>query len=103
MLSSTKRTYSAAILDAGIGVTQVNTILSALDIPVVSKALLKRHERDAGLAIEKLARKSCQTSIRLERELTIAAEMQASSTSVMTDESEAHSSENIRYFQIAII
>ncbi|TGZ39745.1 Uncharacterized protein DBV15_10868 [Temnothorax longispinosus] len=62
------------MIDTGIGEVQVNTFLSALDIHPVSKSLLKRHERDAGLAIERLAKESCQKSIQLERQLTIASE-----------------------------
>ncbi|TGZ50295.1 hypothetical protein DBV15_12063, partial [Temnothorax longispinosus] len=62
------------MIDTGIGEAQVNTFLSALDIHPVSKSLLKRHERDAGLTIERLAKESCQKSIELERQLTIASE-----------------------------
>lgn len=74
-------TFCPGIIDAGIGEAQVNTFLSALDIHPVSKNLLKRHERDAGLAIERLAKKSCQRSIQVERKLTIATEMSNFTTS----------------------
>ncbi|XP_043271195.1 uncharacterized protein [Venturia canescens] len=70
---------AVAILDAGIGEAQMNTILSALDIPAVTKSLLKRHERIVGVAIEELANESCRTSIRIEKDLTVAADVDPSS------------------------
>ncbi|KAJ8671439.1 hypothetical protein QAD02_002698 [Eretmocerus hayati] len=61
------------MIDAGIGVTHVNTLLSALNSPTINHNTLKRYERIIGPAIEAVAKKSCIESIRLEKELTVRA------------------------------
>ncbi|KAH0549838.1 hypothetical protein KQX54_015017, partial [Cotesia glomerata] len=72
-------------IDAGIGEAQINTILSALDIPIINSALLKRYGRIVGAAIEQVAEDSCQDFIRLEKQLTIDADKKQSSDTTYTD------------------
>lgn len=58
------------MLDSGSGETQINTILSELNLPVVSPTTLKCHERIVGCQMEKLAKQSCDTAVKIELELT---------------------------------
>ena len=46
------------MIDAGIGYTHMNTILSILNIPIISNTLLKRNERYVGKSLEDLAREN---------------------------------------------
>lgn len=62
--------FVLALFDAGIGEAQINTILSAINVPTVTWALLKRYERIVGSAIEAVALESCQESVREEIALT---------------------------------
>ncbi|XP_071652436.1 uncharacterized protein [Temnothorax longispinosus] len=64
---------ATAMIDGGIGESQLNIILSALDIPSFSTATLKRNERIVGPAIESVARNSCREAIKVEKSLTVAA------------------------------
>ncbi|KAL7290174.1 hypothetical protein TKK_0015643 [Trichogramma kaykai] len=57
------------MLDTGTGTSQINSLLSTLDIPTVSKTTMKRHERIVGVAIEDVAKNSCVESILLEKKL----------------------------------
>ncbi|KAH0546691.1 hypothetical protein KQX54_013714 [Cotesia glomerata] len=59
------------ILDGGIGETQLNTILSALNLPTVNHNLIKRYERLVGPAVEVVAKENCHEALKVERELTI--------------------------------
>ncbi|XP_077280108.1 uncharacterized protein LOC143907299 [Temnothorax americanus] len=61
-----------AMIDAGIGYTHMNTILSILNIPIISNTLLKRNERYVGKSMEHLACKSCREALRLEKDLMLA-------------------------------
>ena len=63
--------HSLGMIDAGIGESQINTVLSSLNVPAVTAPLLKRHERIVGTAIEAVAQESCLESIRLENEITL--------------------------------
>ena len=56
--------------DAGMGETNVNTFLSALNVPVVADKCLKRYEREVVPEIEKLAEQSCRDAITMEKTLT---------------------------------
>ncbi|XP_043269431.1 uncharacterized protein [Venturia canescens] len=60
-----------AIIDSGIGESQMNTICSAMNIPSVSAKLLKRSERIVGSSIETVAKESCKNSIKLEKQLSV--------------------------------
>ena len=57
----------AAMIDAGIGEAQLNTVLSALNIPPLTATILKRYERIVGRVIETVAKNSCHESIKLEK------------------------------------
>lgn len=63
--------HFTAILDGGIGETQLNTILTALNVPTVNRNLIKRYERLVGPAIENVAKKICLEALKVERKLTI--------------------------------
>ena len=58
-------------LDAGIGETHLNTILTTMNIPAISRSTFKRREREVGLAVEKVAKKSCIDVVTKEREMEI--------------------------------
>lgn len=58
------------MLDAGVGPTHINALLSCLNIPGISESLLKRHERHVGVAVEKIAQKSCAYAAMLEKSYT---------------------------------
>ena len=47
-------------LDAGIGETHLNTILTTLNIPPMSRSTFKKREREVGLAVEHVAKKAVQ-------------------------------------------
>jgi len=57
--------------DTGSGVDPVNNLLSAMNVPKLSNALFKRHERVVGPAFNAVARASCQKAIELEKDLTL--------------------------------
>ena len=63
------------MLDAGLGETKVNTLLSALNISTVTDSSLKRYERAVGSAVEKLAQQSCVEAIEQEKKLTLEAKI----------------------------
>ena len=48
-----------AVIDAGVGETQMNDILADLNIPSPHHKTLKRREREAGPSFEKVADSSC--------------------------------------------
>ena len=56
-----------ACLHAGIGETHLDEICSTMDIPTMSRACYKIREREAGEAVETVAKKSCQEAISLEK------------------------------------
>lgn len=69
--SSNKQLFYLAMLDAGAGETDMNTIMTAMNMPAVNDKILKRHERIVGTAIEKLADKTCLDAVRQEKEFTL--------------------------------
>ena len=58
-------------LDAGIGETHLNTILTTMNIPNISRSTFKRREREVGLAVEQVAKKSCVEALAQEKEMEI--------------------------------
>ncbi|XP_043289283.1 uncharacterized protein [Venturia canescens] len=76
-LSTTRPTYNInsrlviGTIESGIGVTHLNKILSAADLPIFHPSTYKRYERKVGVAIESLAKTSCLENIKIEKELTI--------------------------------
>uniref|UniRef100_A0ABD2X077 Mutator-like transposase domain-containing protein n=1 Tax=Trichogramma kaykai TaxID=54128 RepID=A0ABD2X077_9HYME len=61
---------AAGTVDAGIGETQLNALLTSMNIEPVSSSLLKRYERKVGKCIEKAAIESCSQSLEEEISLT---------------------------------
>lgn len=61
----------AGMIDAGIGAHQLNTLLSAINLPEMTEPLIKRHERLVGPAIEQVAKVSCLAMARLEKDLAL--------------------------------
>ena len=59
------------MLDAGIGETKANSIVSALNSQALNQNSLKRWERHVGKAAEKLADESCLEAIENEKLLTL--------------------------------
>ena len=66
--------WTAGCIDSSYGGDQVNTFMTALNMPQVSKTLLKRHDWRVGPGIEAVAHESCAESILLERTLTESSE-----------------------------
>lgn len=62
------------MLDAGIGVRQINTILTALNLPAVNHSLIKWCERFVGPLVESVAQTSCNEALKLEKKLTVSNE-----------------------------
>ena len=60
-------------LHIGIGQTQINNLLSTINIPTINISTFKKREREVGKATETLAKKSCKESIAEEREKAILA------------------------------
>ena len=50
----------------GIGEMQLNTFLSAVNIPPISSSTMKRIERVVGPVIEMVAKESCEEAVKLE-------------------------------------
>ena len=48
----------AVCIDSSLGADNMNTLLTALNVPATSKALVKSHERLIGPGIEAVAKKS---------------------------------------------
>ncbi|XP_077272808.1 uncharacterized protein LOC143903226 [Temnothorax americanus] len=59
------------LIDGGIGESHINTVLSSIDVPIVSALTLKKYERKVGVVIEEVAKESCIEAIRLEKKLTL--------------------------------
>ncbi|CAD6233990.1 GSCOCG00007453001-RA-CDS [Cotesia congregata] len=59
------------VLDGGIEETQLNTILSALNLPPVDHNLIKRYERLVGPATETVTKENCHDALKVEEELKI--------------------------------
>ncbi len=58
-------------LDAGIGETHLNTILTTMNIPPITCGTFKKREREVGLAVEKVAKRSCSEVLMKEKEYEI--------------------------------
>ncbi|KAJ8678292.1 hypothetical protein QAD02_014079 [Eretmocerus hayati] len=59
------------VIDAGIGETKLNTLLSALKAPTVHNTTFKRIERVVGPVIEEVSQESCVKAIETEKLLTL--------------------------------
>ena len=58
-------------LNAGMGNSHLNTLLTTMNIPEFYSSTYKTYEKEVGSAVEKLAHESCAKAAQLERELTI--------------------------------
>jgi len=61
----------AGLIDSGSGPDPLNNLLSALNVPPVSKGLIKRHEAYIAPAFEKAASMSCMRGILEEKRLAL--------------------------------
>ena len=60
------------MINAGMGETHVNTLLSTMNVKPVNHSVLKKREREAGLSIERVAKRSCTEAATEEKELILA-------------------------------
>ncbi|KAJ7388264.1 hypothetical protein OS493_038886, partial [Desmophyllum pertusum] len=66
------------MLHAGIGPTHANALLTSINLPAIGQNTLKAREREVGPAIEKVARKSCEDALEVEKEYWRKSENRAS-------------------------
>lgn len=64
------------MIDAGLGESQINTLLSAMNIPTVRSNLIKRHERLIGVSLKGLGKESCEEALKFEQKLTDSRQLQ---------------------------
>lgn len=64
------------MIDAGLRESQINTLLSAMNILTVRSNLVKRHERLIGVLLEGLAKESCEEALKFEKKLTDSQQLQ---------------------------
>ena len=57
-------------LDAGIGHTHYASLLSTMGLPALSEKTFKKREREAGNAVESVAKRTCRRYAQDEKELT---------------------------------
>ncbi|XP_052780707.1 uncharacterized protein LOC128217545 [Mya arenaria] len=60
---------AAAMINAGVGESQISAIFAELNLPGISKTALKAREREIGPSIESVAEISCTTAIQQEMKL----------------------------------
>ena len=60
-----------ACLHTRIGETHLNNLLSTLNVPTINPVTFKSREREIGAVVEKVAQKTCNQNMTLERELGI--------------------------------
>lgn len=58
-------------LHAGVGNTHLNNLLSTLNVPAMNSSTFKTREREAGKAIEQVAKNSCEQFLNRERDKAI--------------------------------
>jgi hypothetical protein len=61
----------AGSIDAGIGCTQLNALLSSMNLPTISDSSFREIEQVVGEKIVDLADDSCRKAILAEKELTM--------------------------------
>ena len=57
------------MINSGIGESQLDNLLAAMNLPTISSRSLKHREREVGKVIEEVAENSCNTAIAEEKEL----------------------------------
>jgi len=56
----------AAMVNAGIGEMQMNSVLSYLNLPTISSRTIKKREREIGSSIQAVAKQSCVDAVHEE-------------------------------------
>jgi len=59
------------MIHTGIGETQLNNLLTTMNLPSITKTTLKAREREIGKAIEKVTQKSVKQALEEEIQATI--------------------------------
>ena len=62
--------FHATLIHAGVGVTQINSVFAALNIPPVHHKMLDKRQAEIGLVVEAVAEESVKQSIEEECKLT---------------------------------
>jgi len=65
----------AGCIDTGIGHDQLNKLLAAANLPVISRNTIKLAEERVGAAVVETANDSCKEAIALERQLSESARL----------------------------
>ncbi|XP_062617800.1 uncharacterized protein LOC134279410 isoform X2 [Saccostrea cucullata] len=61
---------AAAMINEGLGETQVNGLLASLNIPTITQKSLKEREREVGNQLDLMAEESCRQHLRREIEMS---------------------------------
>ena len=56
--------YFLAMVEVGIGESQINMLLAILNLPTISHKTLKRREREIASSIRQVAEESCDAAIQ---------------------------------------
>ena len=73
------------MINAGVGATHLNFILSTMNIPLVHHTTLKRREKEIGGHIEHAAKRSCTEAVLLERDQAMRTSMETKATEKASD------------------
>lgn len=71
-------------LHAGIGQTHINNLLATTNIPGLTNNTFKHREREVGLAVEKVAKKSCKQVINDEKIIALSNGIQSDENKVLS-------------------
>lgn len=63
--------FFVGTLHSGQGCSHINKLFSTSNIPPINTKLFKRHEKEIGIAVEDVAKKSCAEAAIWERKLII--------------------------------
>ena len=58
------------MIHAGMGPTHVNALLTTMNHPAISETALHDRQKEVGIAMEKVARQSCEDTAAAERQIT---------------------------------
>ena len=59
------------MINSGVGFTNLNKLLTSVNIPSISFTTHKRYEEEAGRALESIAKDSCERAVEIEKQLTV--------------------------------
>ncbi|KAH3795261.1 hypothetical protein DPMN_148810 [Dreissena polymorpha] len=77
------------MVHAGVGVRQINSILSTINIPAVNHTMLIRRQNEAGQAVEEVAKSSADTFLQEEVHLNVGLTMRLMSVWMQDGRKEA--------------